>query len=82
MKAARGSAEPATSEAAMAGVPPEKRVWDVFDAEGISVGPMRLPANVLPAQVWGESVLVVVYDEMGRSTVAIHDVRWTGSGHP
>jgi len=70
------------AEAAMAGVPPEYRVWDVFDAEGVFVGPMRLPANVRPVQVRGESVLTVVYDDMGRSTVAIHDVRWTGSGHP
>lgn len=70
------------AEAAIAGVPPEYRVWDVFDAEGVFVGPVRLPANVRPAQVWEESVLMVVYDDMGRSTVAIHDVRWTGSGAP
>ena len=70
------------AEAAMAGVPQEYRVWDVFDAEGVFVGPMRFPANASPAQVWEESVLMVVYDDMGRSTVAIHDVRWTGSGHP
>ena len=70
------------AQAAMAGVPPEYRVWDAFDAEGVFAGPMRLPANASPAQVWEESVLMVLYDDMGRSTVAIHDVRWTGSGHP
>jgi len=70
------------AEAAMAGAFPEDRVWDVFDAQGVFVGLMRLPANVRPAQVWEESVLMVVYDDMGRSTVAIHDVRWTGSEHP
>ncbi len=70
------------AEAATADAPPEDRVWDVFDAKGVFVGPMRLPDNVSPAQVWEESVLMVVYDDMGRSTVAIHDVRWTGSGHP
>lgn len=66
------------TEAATAGVPPEDRAWDVFDAEGVFVGPIRLPANVSPVQVSGQSVLTIVGDEMGRSTVAIHDVRWTG----
>ena len=70
------------AEAATAGVPPEDQVWDVFDAEGIFVGQVRLPDNARPVQVSGESVLMVVYDEMGRNTVAIHDVRWTGAGHP
>ena len=68
------------AEAAMADVPPEDRVWDVFDAEGVFAGLMRLPSNASPAQVWEESVLMVVYDDMGRRTVAIHDVRWTGTG--
>ncbi len=66
------------AEAVMVGAPPNDRTWDVFDAEGILVGDIRLPANVGPVQVSGQSVLTIVGDEMGRSTVAIHDVRWTG----
>ena len=66
------------AEAAMAGVPPNDRTWDVFDAEGDLVGHIRLPANLLPVQVSGQSVLTIVGDELGRGTVAIHDVRWTG----
>ena len=66
------------TEVAMAGAPPDDRIWDVFDAEGGFVGHIRLPANVGPVQVSGQSVLTIVGDELGRSTVAIHDVRWTG----
>lgn len=61
-----------------AGAPPDDRTWDVFDAEGILVGDIRLLANVVPVQVSGQSVLTIAVDEMGRRTVAIHDVRWTG----
>ena len=66
------------AEGAMAGVPPDDRVWDAFDAEGVFVGHIRLPANVSPVQVSGQSVLTIVRDELGRVTVAIHDVRWIG----
>ena len=66
------------AEVAMAGVPQDDQVWDVFEAEGGFVGHIRLPANVGPVQVSGQSVLTIVRDELGRSTVAIHDVRWTG----
>ena len=66
------------AEAVMAGAPPNDRTWDVFDAEGDLVGHVRLPANVGPVQVSGQSVLTIVRDEMGRGTVAIHDMRWTG----
>ena len=66
------------AEGAMAGVPEDDQVWDAFDAEGVFVGYMRLPANVLPVQVRGQSVLTLVFDEMGRARVAIHDIRWIG----
>ena len=66
------------AEGAMAGVPADDRVWDAFDAEGVFVGHIRLPANISPVQVSGQSVLTIVRDEMDRSTVAIHDVRWIG----
>lgn len=64
------------AEAAMAGVPEVDLVWDAFDAEGVFVGPVRLPANVWPAQVRGRTVLTTVHDEMGRVAVSIHDIRW------
>ena len=64
------------AEGAMAGVPADDQVWDVFDAEGVFVGHIRLPANVSPVQVSGRTVLTIVRDEMDRGTVAIHDVRW------
>ena len=66
------------AEVAMAGVPQDDHVWDAFDAGGGFVGHIRLPANVSPVQVSGQSALTIVRDEMGRGTVAIHDVRWTG----
>lgn len=69
---------PDDTEGTIAGPPPGHRVWDVFDADGVFVGHIRLPANVSPAQVNGQSVLAIVRDELGRRTVAIHDVRWTG----
>ena len=60
----------------MVGVAEDTRVWDVFDPEGIFVGPMRLPANVSPAQVRGLTVVASVFDEMDRAKVAIYDLRW------
>ena len=66
------------AEGAMAGVPADDRVWDAFDAEGVFVGHIRLPANVWVVQVSGQSVLTIVVDEMDHRTVAIHDVRWIG----
>jgi len=65
------------AERAMAGVPPDEKVWDVFDAEGVFAGHVRLPADVFLVQVRGQSALTTVYDEMDRMTVAIHDLRWT-----
>ncbi len=70
------------AEGTMDGTPAEDRVWDVFDPEGVLAGHVRTPANVSPVQVSGRSVVTIVSDEMGRRTVAIHDVRWTGSGRP
>ena len=67
------------TEAATADLPPENRFWDVFDAEGFLVGHVQLPGNVSPAQVSGQSVVVIVRDEMDRAAVAIHEVRWTGA---
>ena len=64
--------------AAMAGVPPDEKVWDVFDAKGVFAGHVRLPANVFLVQVGGQSAVTTVHDELGRVTVAIHDIRWTG----
>ena len=66
------------AEGAMAGAPVDDQVWDAFDAEGVFVGHIRLPASVWPVQVSGQSMLAIVYDEMDRATVAIHDVRWIG----
>ena len=66
------------ADGAMAGVPQDDQVWDVFDAEGGFVGHICLPANVWPVQVSGQSMLVIAVDEMDRATVAIHDIRWTG----
>ena len=66
------------TEVEMAGVPPENRFWDVFDAEGLLVGHMQLPANVSPVQVSGQTLVATVRDEMDRATVAIHEVRWAG----
>lgn len=66
------------AEAATVGVPTEDRVWDVFDAEGVFVGHVRLPPGVGLAQVSGRSAVTIVSDELGRVTVAIHDVRWIG----
>ena len=54
------------------------QVWDVFDAAGGFVGHMSLPANVGLAEVTGNTALTIVRDEMGRATVAIHDIRWIG----
>ena len=58
--------------------PADDQVWDVFDAEGAFIGHVRLPANVWLQQVTGQTALVVVYDEIDRATVAIHDIRWVG----
>ncbi|MYA63672.1 MAG: hypothetical protein F4139_00320 [Gemmatimonadetes bacterium] len=69
---------PGDPEPAMAGVPADDQVWDVFDAEGVLVGNIRLPVNVGPVQVSGQTALTVVRDELGRVTVAIHEVRWMG----
>jgi len=69
---------PGDAEGVTVGVPEDDQVWDVFDAEGVFIGHLRLPSNVWPVQVSGQSVLTIVRDEMDRSTVAIHDVRWTG----
>ena len=63
---------------ATAGDPADGQVWDVFDAEGVFVGHTRLPANVSLVEVNGQSALTIVHDEMGRATVAIHDIRWIG----
>ena len=68
-----------STEAATADLPPENRFWDVFDADGFLVGHIQLPGNVSPAQVSGQSVVVIVRDEMDRATVAIHEVRWMGA---
>ena len=54
------------------------QVWDVFDAAGGFVGHMQLPAKVLLVEVSGQSALTIVHDEMGRASVAIHDIRWIG----
>lgn len=64
------------AEAATVGVPEEDRVWDAFDAEGVFVGHVRLPPDVGLAHVSGQSAVTIVSDELGRVTVAIHDVRW------
>ena len=64
-------------EGALAEIPPD-HIWDVFDAEGTFVGHMRLPANVGLVQVRGRRALTIASDELGRVTVAIHDVRWIG----
>lgn len=64
--------------AAPGGDPADGQVWDVFDAEGVFTGHMSLPASVELAEVTGNTALTIVHDEMGRATVAIHDVRWTG----
>lgn len=64
--------------AAPAGDPADGQVWDIFDAEGVFIGHMSLPANVWLVQVTGGSALTIVSDEMGRATVAIHDIRWIG----
>ena len=66
------------AESAMAGVPAEDQIWDAFDAEGVLIGPVRLPANDRLVQVSRQTALMIMYDEMGRATVAIHDVRWVG----
>ena len=63
---------------AVAGAPAADQAWDVFDAEGVFTGPVRLPANVLPVQVMGQFVLTLIFDEMDRAAVAIHDLRWIG----
>lgn len=68
---------PRDPEPAMAGVPADDQVWDVFDADGVFVGHMRLPANIRLMQLSGESALTIVGDELGRVTVAINEVRWT-----
>lgn len=67
----------ADPEGALAEVPPD-HIWDVFDAEGAFAGHMRLPANVGLVQVSGTSALTIASDELGRPTVAIHDLRWIG----
>lgn len=71
-----------SADGAVAGVPADDQVWDVFDAGGAFVGQLRLPANVFPVQVGGQSVVTIVRDEMDRSTVAIHDVRWMENRPP
>ena len=67
----------ADPEGALAEVPPD-HIWDVFDADGVFIGQMRLPANVGLVQVSGQNALTSVVDELGRVTVAIHEVRWIG----
>lgn len=64
--------------AAMPGDPAEGQVWDVFDAEGVFIGHVQLPGHVALVQVIGQSALTIVRDEMGRATVRVHDLRWTG----
>lgn len=64
--------------ATAAGDPADGQVWDVFDAGGAFIGHMRLPANVWLEQVRGQTAQTIVQDEMGRETVAIHDIRWIG----
>jgi len=62
----------------VAGVSPVDRVWDVFDAEGVFVGHVQLSAKVRLVQVSGQFALMIVFDAMDRSTVAIHRVRRIG----
>ncbi|MYA11306.1 MAG: hypothetical protein F4087_13550 [Gemmatimonadetes bacterium] len=63
---------------ATAGDPADAHVWDVFDAGGIFIGHMRLPANVWLEQVIGQTALTTARDDLDRETVAIHDIRWIG----
>ena len=66
------------AEEAMASFPADDQFWDVFDAEGVFIGDVRLPSNVRLAQVSGQSALIIVSDDLGRVRVAIHDVTWIG----
>ncbi|MCY3942686.1 MAG: 6-bladed beta-propeller, partial [Gemmatimonadetes bacterium] len=67
------------TEAATADGSADVQVWDGFDAEGVFLGPVRVPANILLIQVSEQSALTIVYDEMDRATVAIYEVRWMAS---
>ncbi len=67
------------AEGAMADVSTDVQVWDAFDAEGVFLGPIRVPANILLIQLIGQSALTIVYDEMDRASVAIYEVRWMAS---
>lgn len=66
------------AEGAMADVPADDQVWDVFDAEGVFIGHVRLPSDVALLQVSGQAAVTRVSDDLGRVRVAIHDVRWIG----
>ena len=59
-------------------VPADDQVWDVFDAEGVFIGHVRLPSDVALLQVNGQAAVTRVSDDLGRVRVAIHDVRWIG----
>ena len=39
------------AKGAVAEVSTDDQVWDAFDAEGVFLGPMRLPANVVLVQL-------------------------------
>ncbi|MCE2399080.1 MAG: hypothetical protein J4F34_08665 [Gemmatimonadetes bacterium] len=67
------SADPEAADVAAA-----DQVWDVFDAEGVFIGHMRLPGHVGLVQMIGQTALTIVRDEIGRVTVAVYDLRWIG----
>ena len=67
-----------TDDAPTASADAEDRVWDVFDAEGVFGGHVRLPPDVGLVHVSGESTVTIVSGELGRVTVGVHDVRWIG----
>ena len=66
------------AQALTTGVATEDQVWDAFDAAGVLIGHMRVPANTWLVQVIGQTALTIVRDGMDRATVAIHDIRWLG----
>ena len=66
------------TEGATADGSADVQVWDGFDAEGVFLGPIRLPTNILLIQVSGQSALTIVYDDMDRATVAIYELRRIG----
>ena len=67
-----------TDDAPTASADAEDRIWDVFDAEGVFGGHVRLPPDVGLVHVSGESAVTIVSGELGRVTVGVHDVRWIG----